>query len=326
MDKKEARKLFYSQDKLPVEGTRESEHFRFYRLLRSCQTVCEVNLSLGLGGEEIELAHITDMHLNHFTAEDFDDGEIMDTIRHREWLKGGEALMAAERAMSASDYADFTVVTGDILDFLSHGSRELAEKYVFSHKANALFCPGLHDYLKEMQTGVPEKLPYEVREKLLKSFWPNDLHYATKVLKDKLLIVAIDNSPSHYLEETYALLKADIERARAAELKLLLFQHEPLCTHDSADTAVLSAAPVNHDAYNFLTGPYINGGPCANETDKKFHKLLLESTDVVKGIFAGHFHSVYYTEVKGENGAFIPQYVSIGCPYYNGALTRIIIR
>ena len=326
MEKSEARKLFYSQERLPVDGTKDDEHFTFYRLGRSCQTVCEINLSLGLDGEEIELAHITDIHLNHYNADDLLDEEIMDSVRHREWLKGAECVLPAERAMNAAAYADQTVITGDIVDYLSRGARELAQKYVLSRDPGLLCSPGLHDFVKELETGKPEKLSYEEREKILQSFWPNDLHYASKILKNKLIVAVVDNSQNHYCPKAYEPLKAEIEKARENGLKILVFQHEPLSTHNSADTLVKSNTPIVCAAYDFFDGPRINGGSKANETDKKFYQLLLNSTDVVKGVFAGHLHNTYYTEIKGENGAFIPQYVSLACLYFGGSLTRIIIK
>ena len=67
---------------------------------------------------------------------------------------------------------------------------------------------------------------------------------------------------------------------------------------------------------------------------EKVYDLITKNADVVKAIFAGHWHSQFYSEVVasydrgGERvSAYIPQYIISGNPYHKaGMLARIILK
>lgn len=63
-----------------------------------------------------------------------------------------------------------------------------------------------------------------------------------------------------------------------------------------------------------------------NTNTLALYGLITESADVIKGVFCGHQHNIFYTEITAKNG-FIPQYTLTANPYFkNGTLAKIIVK
>lgn len=226
------------------------------------------------------------------------------------------------------------LIKGDTLDYLSCGAMELMQKYIFDADPQVLCCLGGHELTKQMETGRPDQLPLEERLAILQKFWRHDIHYAAKLIKNKVLAVAIDNSQSHYLDCQIGRLKKDIETAKEKGYIILLFQHEPISTQNPEDQTCRAIWAQYKTEYNFYDGAIV-GGDFANAADRKVYQLITENADVVKGIFCGHLHSVFYNEIQasytdaqGSHKAVIPQYTLTSNAYedYAGLLMRIIIQ
>ncbi len=331
MEKKES---FFSQEKIPVQGVESNSIYEIYRLKETGQVICEIKIDAGFNGETVEIAQITDIHFNYCNAADQGDPEVLYTKKCRKWNAGGACAIAAERAMACAACFDQTVVTGDTLDYLSCGAMELMQKYIFDADPQVLCCLGGHELTKQMETGRPDQLPLEERLAILQKFWRHDIHYAAKLIKNKVLAVAIDNSQSHYLDCQIGRLKKDIETAKEKGYIILLFQHEPISTQNPEDQTCRAIWAQYKTEYNFYDGAIV-GGDFANAADRKVYQLITENADVVKGIFCGHLHSVFYNEIQasytdaqGSHKAVIPQYTLTSNAYedYAGLLMRIIIQ
>lgn len=329
------REEFLSQERDYAQDIKDNGVFCAYRLKKTGQAIIEYVVESGLGGEEVDIAQITDMHLNYCNKEDESDPEIMHTKECRKWVSDGFCAKPIEKAMDAAEYFDQTVITGDTLDYLSRGALELTKKLIFDRDPNVLVAMGGHDYSKNVETGLPDKLSFSEREQILKNAWIHDIHYASRVVKNKVIAVAIDNGPGHYHPDAISKLKADIEKARKEHMIILLFEHEPICTGDKKDEHV----PAIWVQYNFSGNFYSDYVCCSeemsNDTDRAVYKLICENADVIKGVFCGHYHSVFYTEIHGsftdENGvheALIPQFATAGNTYFGsgGVVTRIIVK
>ena len=109
---------------------------------------------------------------------------------------------------------------------------------------------------------------------------------------------------------------------------VLLFQHENISTLNPADTEVEA---IHHHNYkpvcNFYDAPKLIGRPSDTESATlEFYKLITESADVIKGVFCGHQHNIFYTEILARERV-IPQYTLTANPYFkNGTLAKIVIR
>ena len=72
-----------------------------------------------------------------------------------------------------------------------------------------------------------------------------------------------------------------------------------------------------------------------DEATAQVYELITQNVDVIKGIFCGHFHSMFYNEVKatytdgsGVHDAVIPQLIAPGNAYlgHAGRVVRIIVK
>jgi hypothetical protein len=144
----------------------------------------------------------------------------------------------------------------------------------------------------------------------------------------------MDNGPSFFTEYQFEKLSADLKTARENGYTVLVFFHEPLTTNieEYKETKVLDDTddPIK-SVYDYYTGWHI-GAAHKNDTPEtmKVYDLITSSADVIKGIFAGHRHYNYYTEIKATdadgNDTVIPQYVMRSCGYNEyGCVTRIFV-
>ncbi len=321
---KTEREIFFSQKHIPIVPENTEKGFSFYSLEETGQMILEINIKTNLGGETVEISHLTDIHINYCENADFEDNETAYTYQKRVWLNNADSLLSLERSLQVADYFDQTVITGDILDFLSVGARNLTIKHIFEHDSEIICTLGGHDLKKQIQTGLPEQLSLEERYNIVKSFWCNDVTYCSKTLKDKVIIVALDNSQGKYYKEQIPLLKGDIEKARKENKIILIFQHEPVYTSNSEDSDVKPIWAKQKENYNFLNLGC--GHPESDIATKEMYNLICENADIIKGVFCGHLHEFFYTEVKTKNG-YIPQFVCPANPYNNrvGIVGRIIV-
>lgn len=336
-DKRLKREEFFSQEKEFIEADKKDNNkFKFYKLKKTGQVIGEVNLNLGLGGERIEIAQITDVHLNYCLPDEEEDEEIIYTKKCRTWLSGGESVGAITKAMDVALYFDQTVITGDILDYLSKGAAKLTKEHIFDRDKEAICTLGGHDITKQMETGIPNKLPLEERFKIAQSFWIHDIFYHSKVVGGKILVIGLNTAVGSYYPSQIESLKRDINRAKEENKYILIFQHEPISTGNPQDISVepvlmASSNPANCKPRNFYSG-CIGKPDSNNEDNNEMYSLITQNADVIKGVFCGHYHSAFYTEIKAISQSdgketVIPQYLAMGNPYLGqvGVVTRIII-
>ena len=196
---------------------------------------------------------------------------------------------------------------------------------------------GGHELTKQMQTKLPDQLPLEERLAVLEKVWPNDMHYYSRDLGDKIIAVLLDNSMSKYLPVQVDKLKADVERAKEEGKIILIFQHEPISTWNPKHVAV--RAVIENSGALKVVDMGVNLGMIGKQVDTdeataKVCELIRSNADVIKAVFAGHWHSQFYADITASftkdgktHDALIPQYVVSGSPYHaNGFLTRVIVK
>ena len=335
-DKKTAREWFYSQNKLEVPECGKCGAVKVYRLEQTGQYIFEIEIESGLGGEPCEIDQITDIHLNYVSVADEEDKEVMGTRKCRTWNKEGESVKSAIKAMDAAKYADQTVITGDVLDFLSLGGLSLMKKHILDRDPEVLVTLGGHELTKQMQTGLPDETSLEERYAILAKVWPHDMFYHSKDICGKVIAVCLDNSRGLFCECQIEKLKADIKRAREENKIILIFAHEPIATHkyEGAIPALWEMRGA-HKSFDFDGETTIGAKQSDDEVTRRVYSLITENADVVRGFFCGHRHSAFYTEInatytdeRGIHNKPIPQWVEPGNPYLNhsGIVTRIIVK
>lgn len=334
-DKITARNWFYSQPKIEVPECGKCDALKVYRLGYTGQYIIETEIDSGLGGEPIEINQITDIHFNYVAVADENDKEVMGTRECRLWNREGESVKSAINAMNVAQYADQTVITGDTLDYLSQGTIMLTKKHILSRDKNVMIALGGHELTKQMQTNLPDETPLEERLEILRQFWIHDMFYYSKEIGTKVIAICLDNSQSRFLPCQIEKLETDIKRAKEENKIILIFMHEPISPLDSSGTIpALWESRGSHKEFDFCDKTTIGAKP-EDKATEKVYSLITENADVIKGLFCGHRHSMFYMNVKasysdkdGVHETTIPQLVAPGNAYLDhaGRVVRIIVK
>lgn len=298
--KQKQKQEYLNQKKITILGSEEDLRTWIYKLEDSGLIVRETVINSGhKDGNIVEIIQITDLHINYCNEDDMKDEELAYTYQCRKWFADGGSIPAVQKVMEYAQNFDQTMVTGDTLDYLSQGAIELMYRHVWDKDPQALIALGGHDQLKQMQTGIKDKTPLEMRREVLQKNWKHDITYASKVLKDKVIVIALDNSNHKYVEEQATKLEADIQLAREKGYIILIFQHEPISTGNPEDTQFECIR--KHDAkyFNFYD-KCIGNDARDDKVTRRVYDMITGNADVIKGLFCGHLHSSYYSEVKGS--------------------------
>lgn len=323
-----AHNWFFSQGKIKRLDMKPTDKFDIYELEHTAQVICEVTIDIGINGAPITIGAVPDLHLNLSDISDADDDEVSYTETCRIWCRGGASLPNAIPALEAASFCDQVVILGDTLDYLSHGTIELVKNHIFNRMPDAICVLGGHDITKQMQTGKPNHLSLEERLNILRQVWVHDLQYCSKVVGNKVICIGLDNGQGKYFPEQIVKLKADIEKARKENLAILIFQHENISTKNENDTNVSAIHQHNYKPFcNFYDAERLIGRPNDDNPETlAFYTLLSENHDIIKGVFCGHQHNIFYTEILAGDGV-IPQYTLTANPYFkNGTICKIVIK
>lgn len=321
--------------KTTITGSERDLNTWMYRLEANGLMVRETVIDSGKNDNTVvEIVQLSDLHINYVNEKDLQDEELAYTSQCRLWNANGACVPAIEKAMKYAAKYDQTIVTGDTLDYLSEGAIELMQKCIWDVDPEALIALGGHDQVKQMQTKLPEKTPLEERRAILGRSWKHDISYTSKVIKDKVLAIVMDNGNHGYYEEQVDKLARDIVLAREKKYVVLVFQHEPICTGYPEDCEKQAFRVYAHENYNFYNN-CIGNDLSEDSPTTRVYKLLTENADVIRGIFCGHIHSAFYTEIKGsyidENGIKkfrnIPQPILTPSAYddYAGHVMKITV-
>ncbi len=287
-------------------------------------------------GKEIKIGACADLHFNLCNEKDMEENLpcVMSTLEYRKWNANGASSANAERSLAtlAQDSTEI-VVLGDTLDYLSHGCMELMQKYVWDKYPDALVPLGGHDITRVMQGKIPDPSTLESRYEILEKFWKHDIFYASKLVEDKVICVALDNGRGRFYDDQFTKLSEDIEKARKNGYIILLFFHEPICTKNPAEACVAIEDVIMKGDPSGFPVDFCHtrvGGDSADEATRKVHDLITSSADVIKGVFAGHIHNEMYLEIiaKTQDGedTVIPQYVVTANAYGAGHILNIIVK
>lgn len=307
----------------------------------------DLTIDIGLGGEEIKVIHLSDLHLHDCTEEDLKNPTLASTWENRVAFR--EAPRITKNVLDYVDTLkpDQIIIAGDAIDYLSQGSINLMKELVWDRyrnedgTVNVMAAIGNHEFSQQMTGTVEETLAYEERATMLENAWEHDIYYSSKVIKDKVMIIQMSNCKDcrafkFFWEGQEEKLKNDLKLAREKGYVVLLTFHTHLNTNypKYASTLPLTRKmrepfPMRGKAENFFDGIL---GPSENSPgiDGEIYKIITNSADVIASIFTGHIHGEYYTEIKAKtpDGAekTIPQYTLCGTTHDNGHLGVITIK
>lgn len=311
--------------------------------------VSDITIDAGWGDEGAIVMQLSDLHFAYLNERDQKEANptLLSTYERRR--SNPDHMRRCRRALEYAAVGDAVVVTGDSIDYLSHGSVEAVYNEVWNHYPDALITGGNHEYEQQMLGTVPDIYTMDEKMAWVKRVWKHDYEYSTQLV-GKVLLIQMDNGRRCADDRYYGFaagtakkLEADLKIAKQNGYAVLLFMHVPLYTRNPKETDVLCHF-VSDIAQRFDTPNRKIFDFCHNterhfcghdgmdpngETAKTFH-VITRHADVIRGIFNGHMHGAYYTEIVAETtdgqATVIPQYTMTGTTYYHGHITKITIK
>ena len=308
-------------------------------------SIRDLTIDVGLEGEEVTVIHLTDLHLGDCTEEDLKNPTLASTYEKRQSSYVLDSrYITTKKVLDYVDTLDFDqiVLTGDTLDYLSQGSLNLMDELFWDRYREAdgsvqkvMAALGNHEHCQQMTGTVAETLSLEERYAMLQENWEHDIYYSSKVIKDKVMLIQMNDMNGYGLGQFFwegqaELLSADIALARENGYTVLMFMHGALATGDPKDIVVNSLTNFGvHQTVNFFTA---SGGACVpdNDVDRAVYDVITNNADVISGIFCGHHHGDYYTEInaKTADGSEkpIPQYNIPESGFSGGCMLKITVK
>ncbi len=322
-----AREAYLNQPKTTVTGSSDDLTTWIYSLDDSNIRIREAVFDSGKGGEPAEIIQLTDVHFNALNEQDYIDNNptvLSSYEKHTAGQNGSHVERAARCMEYANMYYDQTIITGDNMSFQTWGGIEQIKDVLWGADPSAMITLGNHDMMQRMSGLYPETTSLESRYSTLQENWRHDVYYQSRLVKDKVLVVQMDNALSYYIEEQYDKLAADIQKARENGYIILIFQHVPLMTNNPKYSEM---RPLVTDDDTIVYDFSVNDGFDGIRTNKnaettEVYNLITSNADVIKGLFCGHYHDDLYCEVKATTAdgteTVIPQYVANTTAYNSG--------
>ena len=306
--------------------------------------LCEAKLDIDWynNSEQTSISLITDAHINYVNKKDFleENPAVMSTYQKRIWCCDGQTVPNFINAMENANFSDKIVLTGDIMDYLSNGCLQLAQRLAFwncdisgakyNKGPKVVATLGNHEPTRQMEGLVPDKHTLSENKVELQKYWPNNVFYHSETVynsngKNPVKIVLLDNSTGAFSDPlTDKKLERDLEYARNINMQVLIFAHIPI--YNGTDEVLRGLLIPNFK----LPQTYFccrNRGN--NAVTDAVYDLITENADIIKGIFTRHQHEYVYTRVKGKGksaNVLIPQHIFQAVSYGKGYILNILIK
>ena len=237
------------------------------------------SITLHLGIEKpIRILQLTDVHLSLADDKDAEGMKAHAAERRREFCKEAgyperDPVGYFEEAMEYSKNFDCTVITGDVIDFVSHANCETARNILLGR--DYMFCAGNHEVCPKV--GKPDS--FERKEKItdeIQTIFRGDMIFESRIVGG-VNVIAIDNSYYTWTEAQLEKLKFEVARG----LPCILFCHVPLTYHNMRHEPSHKDLGVSEEYKRFVlsVNEYIINEP------------------MIKAVFSGHMHITGVTDI-----------------------------
>lgn len=327
-----------AEEKITVVGSPENEGTYIYKLADSGIMIREMTVDSGLGGDPIEIVQMSDTHINYMNALDFAEANptLLSTYETRSWLKDASSVPTIRKVLDYASRADQIVISGDVIDYLSRGAIEVMWKEIWNYYPSALLTNGNHDTYQRLGS-VGDIYDFNYRYNWISGAWKHDFDYTSTVVKNKAMVIQLNNGQSRFEASQVEPLKNDLELARQKGYPVFIFCHIPIYTNNPAETEVNwlrydDWTSVKHDFYTNKDGVFV-GKPSDKGTGSAtdlVYSLITNNGDIIKGVFNGHLHNDYYSEIVAKTATgestVIPQYTMTGSIYGDGHAVKITVK
>ena len=275
------------------------------KCLKENLAVKETVLNVGLE-KSVKIARITDMHLAFVNGADNAVAREQASIRYKYFTDADKKLQRCVNYVNALG-VDMVAFTGDILDFFSVGNLEKF-KTATSVLDDFMFSMGNHDDVFVVGGGLPTETERNSIHKFMKSYVKGDLSFDTRQVGE-ITVITMDNSKYTFSQSQLDKMKAEIAKGRP----MLLMMHVPLYTE-----ALYAKASQDNEQ-----GSIMPSVARATGTTKEMLELIHNNSNLIKGIFAGHMHYDFVSDLDCGGGKKITQYM-MGVSYSGGGTVEVI--
>ena len=241
-----------------------------------------IELHLGLE-KPVRILQLSDVHLSLADDDDGDDMKAHAAKRRKTFFEEAQfperdPMGYFEDAMEYAKAFDCTVITGDVLDFVSHANCEMAKRILAGK--DYMFCAGNHEFCPKV--GTPDS--FERKDRIIgdvQSFFRGNMVFESRIVGG-VNVIAIDNSYYIWTEEQFEKLKHEVSRG----MPCIMFCHTPL-----------TAANMRHEPSHHDLG--------VSDDIIEFTRTVTDyiiNEPMIKAVFSGHYHNNWVEELGEKKG------------------------
>lgn len=274
-------------------------------MIEKCLTeglvVKETEINIGIK-KPVTIARITDSHLAYVNGADNATAREQASTRYPYFANNDLKLQRCVNYANALG-VDLVAFTGDIWDFFSVGNLEKF-KSATSVLDDFIYTVGNHDDVYVVGGNLPTADERAFMHKNIANYVKGDLSFDTRQV-GQITVVTMDNSRYSFSDEQVQKMKAEIAKGRP----MLLMMHAPLYTE-----TLYQKASTNNE-----TGYIMPSVSKATGSTKEMLELINNNPNLIKGIFAGHMHYDFVSDLD----CGIKQYM-LTVSYSGGGTVEII--
>ncbi|MHB1484446.1 MAG: metallophosphoesterase family protein [Saccharofermentanales bacterium] len=262
----------------------------------------------------LTLLHITDLHLTLRDKRDSDYVEELGVERSG-YFRNAKAAFDSIEEFIIGNKPDYTIVTGDFLDFPSRRNCDLLYDFLNNTCKNYLYTPGNHEcaYPNESQA-------VEFHEKYYSRLFPvsGDTPDFQLIDTGDLLLIGIDDSTNQISPPQLEKMKNILKMNKPS----IIFMHIPIYVDSLIDDVVkVWKQPIviglpssgSADKLEHKVDGEIASGLIPSEETREFCELIKREGSLVKAIVCGHVH--FEHEDEFAEGKI--QYITPICSEYD---------
>lgn len=274
-------------------------------MIEKCLTeglvVKETEINIGIK-KPVTIARITDSHLAYVNGADNATAREQASTRYPYFTNNDVKLQRCVNYANALG-VDLVAFTGDIWDFFSVGNLEKF-KSATGVLDDFIYTVGNHDDVYVVGGNLPTADERAFMHKNIANYVKGDLSFDTRQVGE-ITVVTMDNSRYSFNDEQVQKMKAEIAKGRP----MLLMMHVPLYT----ETLYQKASANNEVGYIMPSVSKATG------STKEMLELINNNASLIKGIFAGHMHYDFVSDLD----CGIRQYM-LTVSYSGGGTVEII--
>lgn len=243
--------------------------------------------------KELELLHITDLHLTY--ADGRDNAYVQELSRERgDGFPNAHDMLGQLKAYLKENPPDYTVLTGDIIDFPSIKNLEALENFLKNDCKNYLYTLGNHDWCYPIEQPTAQLLRQRCKKFMHITGGTPDFQM---IDAGGVLLIGLDDTRYRFTRLQLEKLK----EAFAKDIPCLLFFHIPLYAETlTEDVMKVWRQPIMTGTPESAFNGNVNPELLPDAVTLQVYNLIGKKESPMRGVISGHVHFAH-EDAFGEN-------------------------